>query len=393
MFARVWRRVESALEGTSLWLVVLFALVIAVMFWHIGSVPPGMSPAEKVAVAESSSLSAIWNWPLNAPHKLLQYGLQSLGCGSAGWMRSISAVFGVLISLCLYTLVKNWFGRFIGALSVLLLVGTPLFLILARSATPQVMLLVGLLPLAWFVASKQSKSWLIFNAVFLVLCAAAIYSPGVIWPVLLAGIFWRRNVVAVLGRVPRPRLILSAGLFVVLIAPLLFSLADINFLRQWLLFPQYMPQAVEVLKNVGWAPMSFVFRTSAGSQFLVGTSAIFGLTQIVFMVLGIIAMVRQAAREAIWLSAFASLGIILYVVNGVVTTLLLSLPPLIIFAAAGMRYLYTEWKIVFPKNPIPHFVAVLLLSLVCFQQLAYGVHYAYKAWPHSVQTKKLYVLK
>lgn len=376
-----------------MWLVGLFMVIVVVLFWHIASTPPGMSPAEKAAIASSSSLSAIWHWPLNAPHKLLQYVFQSFGHDSVGYMRAVSAAFGLLFSIAVYVLIKNWFGRFVAALSAMLLVGTPLFLILSRSATPIVMYLALLLPIGWFVALKHYKKWPLFNAVFLILIASAFYSPGVLWFGLIILLFWRKSLFAVLGRVSKPWLVGGGLMFALLLTPLVVALTDVNFLRQWLLLPQYLPGVTDILRNLGWAPVSFILRTDSGSQFLVGTTAILSLTQVVFMALGIAAMVRQAAREAIWLGTFAILGVLLYAANGWVPTLLIALPAVIVFAAAGMRYLYTEWKTIFPKNPIPHFVAVLLLSLVCFQQFVYGVHYTYKAWPHTVQTKKLYVLK
>jgi hypothetical protein len=73
--------------------------------------------------------------------------------------------------------------------------------------------------------------------------------------------------------------------------------------------------------------------------------------------------------------------------------LIIALPGLAILDAAGLRYLYTRWFIVFPINPLARAFAVCLVSLLVLSHVAYGVRYALLAWPHNVETRKVYVVK
>lgn len=61
--------------------------------------------------------------------------------------------------------------------------------------------------------------------------------------------------------------------------------------------------------------------------------------------------------------------------------------------AAGLRYLYIEWRHVFPLNPFAHSMALGLISLVVAASLLYGARYSLTAWPHSAEAKSSYVLK
>jgi hypothetical protein len=71
----------------------------------------------------------------------------------------------------------------------------------------------------------------------------------------------------------------------------------------------------------------------------------------------------------------------------------LCLPALAILSAAGLRYLYIEWRSIFPRNPLPLSFALVIISLLVGLQVAYGLRYSLVAWPHLAATKQLYVLK
>jgi hypothetical protein len=73
--------------------------------------------------------------------------------------------------------------------------------------------------------------------------------------------------------------------------------------------------------------------------------------------------------------------------------LAISLPAVAILDAVGLRYLYEKWFRVFPLNPIPRGFAYIFIFVLIFGQLAYGVRYALLAWPHSLETRKVYVIK
>jgi hypothetical protein len=79
--------------------------------------------------------------------------------------------------------------------------------------------------------------------------------------------------------------------------------------------------------------------------------------------------------------------------NNRLTLLFLGLPALGILIAAGLRYLYIEWKGVFPHNPIPKSLALTLMTLLVGIQLVYSLTYTLAAWPQAPSTKINYMIK
>jgi hypothetical protein len=105
-------------------------------------------------------------------------------------------------------------------------------------------------------------------------------------------------------------------------------------------------------------------------------------------------VVWAAARnKALALASAILFAILAAGLNNNLRLLALGLPAVGIFMAAGLRYLYIEWRSVFPRNPIPKSLAWLLMVLVVSVQLIYGLSYSLIAWPHTDATKTTYVVK
>ena len=86
-------------------------------------------------------------------------------------------------------------------------------------------------------------------------------------------------------------------------------------------------------------------------------------------------------------------GIVAAALNRNLLLLIYVLPAVAVAVAAGLRYLYMEWKSIFPKNPIPKYLAVALITGLVGMHIAYGLRYSLLAWPNTAATKSTYVLK
>ncbi len=386
MLAKAWQKVENWLSGASFWVVAAFALIAVSLFWGLGNSLKS-NFLEEATIVASTKLGYIWHWPLNLPHKLLQNLFMTVGLDNQASMRFASTVFGLFFLISTYLVIRNWFGRFIASLGTLFMAGTPFFLIISRSSTSAIMLLSPLILIAYVLSLHQSKKQIAFCLGLILLLAFSLYSPGSLWAILILGFFVRKDLKQQFAKLPKVWLAGFCTVLILLLVPLVIAFFEPGFLKTWLLLPQPLPIWSDILKNLAWGPVSYFLRTENGSIFLVGTAAIFTLSQTVFLILGFAAMVRQARREMYWLVAFVLLALALYGLNGLVAVLLIGVPSIIILVSAGMRYLYTEWRSVFPYNPLPRTLAILLLSAVCLQQLVFSVHYAHKVWPHTVQAK------
>jgi len=383
---------------TAKFLAVLLVVVLAVFtayFWRLGNLTDGLSPAEKVAVSSSQALQSIADNPLNAPHRLGQY-LAILLNDSTRWaVRLPSAVFMTLFLGLFYLMLRLWFGRLVGLLGALLLASTPWTIVLARNAVPDVLFLapIGLIcAFLWLTRRTNLRS-----LIWIVLCAAvaiSLYVPGVIWFVALAAAFKHRTVLAIAKNIRWWAVWLGVIFAAVLLAPLIWAIVvQPGIMRELLLIPWPIDQPLEIVKSVAWAGLSLVWRLPQPTDFTVGRLPLLTLAQLALAGVGAYAMWAKARKVVYWLAAVLLGYVIAAGLNDRLTLLLPSVMVVCVLAAAGLRYLYVEWNSIFPRNPLPRGLAVVLMVLVIGVSMAYGLRYSLVAWPNAPATKSIYVIK
>lgn len=370
-------------------------LAFFLYFWRLDSLTKGLSLAEISARSSSSSLSAIVDNPLNAPHHLLQYLFTHLGGNSAFYLRLPSAILALLLMWSFYYLVRTWFGKIIGALSTIVAASSPLVILSARSATPEILLLSSLAVLATYTWLKRTKTKK--DAAWIILCVLAagiIYVPGGLWLLIFSLVFGRNLLERVLSKVNSHYKVLGIFLALLIIAPLFYGLfKHPGLIRPLLLIPGDWPFVVDILKQFGWAISALILRAPSHIDLIIARLPVLDATQIVLLIFGIYAMGRLARAKSYSLASLIILALVASSINHNITYLMLGLPAIFVFVAAGLRYLFVEWRTVFPRNPIPKYLALSLMSLLVILHAAYGLNYSLSAWPNTDSTKNVYVLK
>lgn len=378
----------------------VFLLVTAgvgwLYIWHLGKLTAGLSGTESVARSSSLQFHDISNNPINAPQRLLQYGLQAAGRHGAFWVRLPSVALAIVFLGLFYVLVKNWFGRVVGTLSTIIFATTPWVILLARNATPSVLLLstIGLLSAyTWFSRAKgkpRELAWI----VLLVVSALSLYVPGLVWLELAAVLVARKELMVIAKSLRRPVLVAGGLLELVILLPLLATIVrHSSVLKAIILWPAHWPGIVVALKATAWAALALVWRTPYHIDIIIGRLPILGAIEVVLVIFGCFALWTKARRQLYVLGGVVGLGILASGINQNLLLVSLGLPALMIVVAAGLRYLYFEWRSVFPYNPIPRFVALVLMVVLVGLQIAYGVRYALVAWPHTMAVHQAYVIK
>lgn len=363
--------------------------------WRLGSLTTGLSPAEVTARHFSSNLSYISDNPINAPLRLIQYLAQSLGHHGAFYMRFASVLFMVLFVACFYMLLKTWFGKLIGLLGTLLMIGTPWFILLARSTTTTVLLLVPLVIIASFLLLTKAKrrSGLAWMGLICV-SAVSLYIPGAIWFILVAGWIRRRELLGSLKFQGPLIKSLSVLLAIAIIVPLALAVAkDLSVGRQLLLLPEHWQGTIGSLKSIAWSVLALFWRTPYHIDLIIGRLPLLNIVQLALAVFGGYAMWANARKETYGLLTILLASIIFSGLNANLELLTLAILTICIFAAAGLRYLYVEWRGIFPRNPLPKALALSLMLLVIGAHLMLGIRYALIAWPRTPATHNLYVIK
>lgn len=368
---------------------------LGLFIWRLGSLTPGMSPDEKAAAFASQSLQAIADNPVFGPIKLVQYLLGQSGIAQILSLRLVSVVFAVVIIGCFYTMVRAWFGRTVGLLSTLLLLGMPLVLVTARQATPEITYLAPVILMAtyyWLLRTQThyKAAW----TLLMLTVAVCLYIPGLVWWILAGTIATRSRLLAVFKKMPN---LLTAGgvtLALLLLVPLAIAvLRDTAILRNLALLPATLPEPLVAAKSLGWMILALVWQAPYHSPLIIGRLPILNWIMISLTVFGLYAMWTNARRKTYLLAGTIGFGVAAAAINQNPALLIFSLPAVTVFAAAGLRYLHVEWTSIFPRNPLPRGLAIFLMLALVAVHMFIGVRYALVAWPHSLDTRHLYVLQ
>ncbi len=389
MFKRLRRHLPT---GRS---VLRIAVIIAITFplwWKLGSLVPGFSQPEVSAASQSSSLSAITNNPLYAPHKLLSLASNKLLPGVDAAPRLPSILFSFIILISLYYILQRWFGRTIAALAGLIAATTPWLVLASRSVTPEIMLALPLAIGAILLGLQRAQRFKTILSLGLgIVAAACIYSPGGIWLVAVLLILYRKIIKSSAQDIGKWRSFGIIAATLVLLAPLIWKMAsDLNLARNVLAIPQNIPAPMELIKNFGWQLLALAWKTPYHLDWTLGRLPILSVIQVVLLVFGTYAMYTLAKPKAQILLGLAFIGLVLGSFNHNFSFALVTLAPLFILMAAGLRYLYFQWRGVFPKNPIPKFLAMMIIVSLSGLQVLYGLRFSLIAWPHQPATASAY---
>ncbi len=375
-------------------LAVAFVLTLFIFFWHLGSSPANLSPAE-AATRATSNITSIYHNPLNAPWRLAQAGLLQIKFNSHFLARLPSAIFGIMFMVLFYWLIKGWFGRPIGFLSTALLVTTPFFILLARNGTPKIMYLMPIAIIASCLYVEKSEGSKLAWLAFTICIAASLYIPGMIY-LLLLGLLVRR--LKLLDNTDEiDSILFFAGLcllFLILATPLVWAcVQDPKLVKQLMLIPSKFGTAVASLKDFAWMLLALGVKTRQHQNLTINRLPIFNIAQVGLAFIGSYVMWERLRTKFLWLVLIVLMVCAAASLNNSFYLLAIALPFIAILVGLGLRYLYVEWVHVFPLNPIPRYFAITLMGALVLMHIIYGVRFGLVAWPHSVAVQQLYVIK
>ena len=109
----MFRRVLGGLKTGSrrFFLIFIVVLISLAVIYRLESSPKAVSQNEKRYVTAASSLKAIYDVPADAPHKLMVLAANKVFHPRPFYLRSISIVFAMAISICFYILCRHWLAQ------------------------------------------------------------------------------------------------------------------------------------------------------------------------------------------------------------------------------------------------------------------------------------------
>jgi hypothetical protein len=245
---------------------------------------------------------------------------------------------------------------------------------------------------AWLIKTEDHK-----NIAWLVLAFLAglfIYVPGLVWWLAAAIILGRRKLSSAIAEIPTWVIALGAALFTAMLVPAAISITkDWHVLEDFALIPRHFAPPLEIVKRIGWMISALAVKTPYHSLLIIGRVPFLDIIQLALLAFGAYAMSVAARGKSLALVATIAFATIVAALNANLYLLALGLPAIAVFMAAGLRYLYIEWRGIFPRNPIPKSLALALMIALVSVQCIYGLSYGLLAWPHAPSTKTAYVLK
>lgn len=339
-------------------------------------------------------IHSIYNYPPYAPHDILSLGLGKVS-GSPFWLRLSSVVWGIIFSICFFIIAKGLFGNSIGLIGTAIFATTPIFLVAARQSSAEIMLaspIAIMAAYAWMGRTQTDKTRAL--PVLVIVSSLALYIPGMFWWLAGASLFGRKKIEEAVSQTPKPRLyvIVAAGLIILL--PLILAIAgNWRLIMPLGLVPHDFLSPINELKNIGWMASAWFLRTPFHSPLIIGRLPLLNIVQVVLLVFGAYALFQAAKNKAWALIAALAFATLAAGLNNSISYLLLGLPAVCLLITTGLRYLYVEWRGIFPRNPAAKYVAMILIVTLGAVQLLFGVRYAVIAWPHAVATRNTYVIK
>jgi len=363
------------------------ALLLAGVLLFAGLyLPGGLSSAEHTSVIQSAALTFHDPQTLaiaNLPYYAFQSLILSLFGISVLTVKLPSLILALLSAIGLILLLRRWFTPNIAVLASLIAVATGQFLYIAQSGTPSILYIfwpVTLLLLGTYI-TRAEKHRFIWKILFTIGAALSLYTPLGVYPLIAVGlaVVFHPHLRAIIRRLKRHRLFTVGAIFAVLIAPLVWLIAQQPSLATTLLIgtpPQWPPEftsnALTLLQQY------FFFWSPGASEFM---TPVFGLGAALLITIGLYRLILTRETTRSYLIIFWTVCIApVLLINPQFTSV--TFTPSVLMMAAGLTSLISYWYRLFPRNPyarvtglVPIIVLVAALISTGLVRYAYGYHY------------------
>lgn len=361
-------------------------LLVAMLVFAGLYLPGGLSQQEMATVVQSSAITI--NNPstlaiADLPYHLLQSAILSIFGINTFTIKLASLILALITAVGLIYLLRRWFRENIAVLASLIAITTGQFLYIAQSGTPSVMYILWptLLLLLGTQVTRVQRFRFGWKVLFGAALALSLYTPLSIYPaiaILFVTIF-HPHLRAIMRRLRRNRVIIVSGVFMALVAPLVWLVSLSPQLALTLLGvpshwpPDFNAHIAQLIEQYGlfWKPSSTELMTPA-----------FGLGSAILIAMGAYRLVKTRQTTRSYLLIFWILClIIVLLINPNYTSV--TFVPAVMMLAAGLTSLISYWYRLFPFNPyariaglIPIIILVGALISTGFLRYMNGYHYS-----------------
>lgn len=349
--------------GYSLVIVVLIGILIFIGL----NMPGGISPSEMESAVISDNLKLTSLTTSNYPYHLLQhlslkfFGLSILSIKLPSIIIATLSIIGVTI------LLRRWYRRNVGILAALIAITTGQFIFIAQNGTPDIMNLfwpVCLITTASLIINEGSKNKKIFAVIFCIFAALSLYTPLSIYTLIaiLAATLLHPHLRFHLRNIGKVKTAIGLAIFFIIASPVIYHvIQNPSFITTLCGIPKTLPNIGTNLSTLANEYLGFA--NPGGKLYM---TPVFELGSALLILIGLYQTIKTRATAK---SYIINLSIICLLPVAILNPELMTITllPLIILLAAGLRRILSHWYQLFPLNPyarIGGLVPIVLLVSV-----------------------------
>jgi hypothetical protein len=379
-------------------LILLGAGVLVALFgYRLDSLVNGISASEHSIAVNTPGWHDIRLNPLYLPLKVLRlFSFKLHPQNDALVARLPSALLGIVAVISFAWLVCRWHNTRSALLGTLLFATASWTLHASRLGSTDSLYLCALplLLLIHALMQKQnSKKKVYYGSI--IIWGILLYTPGLVWFVLLNSILQRHEIVS--GW--RSLKLWWQGALTVLLAVIWLPLLVLDFVRKpasirlWLGLPATFSKPLHIVRELGAVLVHLFIRGPEYPQIWLSRTPLLDIFTLVMCVLGIYFYTRhiKSYRPRL-LGYFFAIGALLIALGGPVP-LSIVVPLLFLFATAGIAYLLHEWLRVFPLNPVARNLGIGIMIVAVAVSCIYNTRAYFVVWPHDRTTDSVFYLK
>lgn len=357
----------------------ILGLVFAALVFLMPIVTPGgINREEMASVVESDELSfstifegEVVDMPFRALQKLsvFVFGLTSYS------IKLPAIIIGLFTGVLLILLLNRWFKTNVALMASLFVAMSAFFLLETGTGTPSIMFLFWTVLALWLGAKlvgEKNPSYLLVLALVATL-ALSCYSPLFIYLVILVGIVvvTQPHLRFFIKHFKKWQVALAGGIFVLLVAPLVFGLVTNGETLQRLMLSSGGDYFVNI--ETAYAPF-FAFGAASVGPVL---APLFGMATVALVVIGLIASIGKFNNSrSVVTGALVFFAIVASGLNGRMAMVMFV--PILLLVASGIEFTINRWYELFPENPYARLFGVLPIAIFVSISLASGMlHYFY----------------
>lgn len=383
------------------WVASVVAAVLVLTYNLNGLTSHRISPLELANLNASGSLAGLVHHPLFMPYYFIEYLIIKAGGSGHVFVLRLASVGFALGAIWLFlAIARRWFNKPTYILATVLFGSSLWILHFGRLITPTILFVLA--PLAiirmvlWLQDLKKSQlgNYYRILAVLAGTLALTLYVPGV-WLYWLALAIWQRKKLVLLAkklnwRIQLATLVMAA----LLVGPLAWGLwLEPSLIRSWLGVTTTHNTTLGILELFGKQPMYFLARGPVASAAMwLGRQPILDAFSAAMALIGLgYYILHFQLKQARLLVLMLAVSLVIFVLSG--GAIGASAGMVYLLTAAGIGYLLTTWRRVFPKNPLAYSGAVLLLTLATALVVFYTTHSYFVAWRYHPATNRAFILK